>query len=111
MARATLDAERRVVSAWIGEADLVSSGIDWGDTENLIDLLRLAVEADTAVLAKAHDDGRVKVSLRSRGDTDVGALAASFGGGGHRLAAGFTVDDGDVDAVLQSVLDSVESHR
>ena len=111
MGRATLDAERRVVCAWIGEADLVSSGIDWGDTENLIDLLRLAVEADTAALAKVHDDGRVKVSLRSRGDTDVGALAASFGGGGHRLAAGFTVDDGDVDAVLQSVLDSVESHR
>jgi bifunctional oligoribonuclease and PAP phosphatase NrnA len=111
MGRATLDTERRVVCAWIGESDLVSSGIDWGDTENLIDLLRLAVEADTAALAKVHDDGRVKVSLRSRGDTDVGSLAASFGGGGHRLAAGFTIDDGDVEAVLQSVLDSVESHR
>jgi phosphoesterase RecJ-like protein len=111
MGRATLDAERGVVYTWIGEEDLQKSGIDWGDTENLIDLLRLAVEADTAVLAKLHDDGRVKVSMRSRGDTDVGALAASFDGGGHRLAAGFTIDDGDVEAVLQSILDSVETHR
>lgn len=111
MGRATLDEERGVVYTWIAEDDLVESGIDWGDTENLIDLLRLAVEADTAVLAKCHDDGRVKVSLRSRGDTDVGALAASHDGGGHRLAAGFTVDNADVDAVLRSVLDSVESHR
>jgi bifunctional oligoribonuclease and PAP phosphatase NrnA len=111
MGRAMLDAEKGVVYTWIGEDDLQKSGIDWGDTENLIDLLRLAVEADTAVLAKLHEDGRVKVSMRSRGDTDVGALAASFDGGGHRLAAGFTVDDGDVETVLRSILDSVETHR
>jgi len=30
------------------------------------------------------------VSLRSRGDTDVSAVAGRFGGGGHRLAAGYT---------------------
>jgi bifunctional oligoribonuclease and PAP phosphatase NrnA len=30
------------------------------------------------------------VSLRSRGDTDVSAIAEAFGGGGHRLAAGYT---------------------
>lgn len=109
--RVALDVERRVVYTWIGNDDLVKAGIDWGTTENLIDLIRLAVEADTAVLAKVHDDGRVKVSLRSRGGTDVGALAASMGGGGHRLASGFTVDDGEVATVLQAVLDAVENHR
>jgi phosphoesterase RecJ-like protein len=34
--------------------------------------------------------GGFKVSLRSRGDTDVSAVAGRFGGGGHRLAAGYT---------------------
>jgi phosphoesterase RecJ-like protein len=76
----------------------------------MIDLLRLAVEADTAVLAKIHDDGRVKVSMRSRGETDVGGLAAAMGGGGHRLAAGFTVED-DVEAVLERILNAVGDHR
>lgn len=109
--RAELDADRKVITTWIGHEDLAGAGIDWGDTDNLIDLIRLAVEADTAVLAKLHEDGRVKVSLRSRRDTDVGALAASMGGGGHRLASGFTVDDGEVAAVLQAVLESVESYR
>lgn len=110
-ARVELDAGRKVVYTWIGHEDLAEAGIDWGDTENLIDLIRLAVEADTAVLAKVHDDGRVKVSLRSRGATDVGALAASNGGGGHRLASGFTVDDGEVAEVLRAVLETVENHR
>jgi phosphoesterase RecJ-like protein len=110
LARARLDPELRVVSTYLTGDDIDGAGITWDDTENLIDLLRLAVEADTAVLAKAYPDRRVKVSLRSRGDTDVGALAAGLGGGGHRLAAGFTAE-GDVDDVIGDVLESLEEHR
>lgn len=110
MDRAVLERELRVVYTWISDQDLRSLGLAWGETENMIDLLRLAVEADTAVLAKVHDDGRVKVSMRSRGETDVGGLAAAMGGGGHRLAAGFTVED-DVEAVIERVLNAVGDHR
>jgi bifunctional oligoribonuclease and PAP phosphatase NrnA len=110
MSRAQLDEDKRVVYTHITDADLDGAGIDWGDTENLIDLLRLAVESDTAVLAKGHEDGRVKVSLRSRGDTDVGGLAATMGGGGHRLAAGFTSQE-DIESVIDKVLAMVEEYR
>lgn len=110
MGRAELDESSRTVSTYITETDLASIGIDWGDTENLIDVLRLAVEADTAVLIKGHDDGSVKVSLRSRGDTDVGGLAAAMGGGGHRLASGFS-SKGEVEEVRKKVLSVVEDYR
>lgn len=110
MGRAELDESLRAISTYITEADLGSLGIDWGDTENLIDVLRLAVEADTAVLIKGHEDGSVKVSLRSRGDTDVGSLAAAMGGGGHRLAAGFSTE-GDVEMVRKKVLSAIEDYR
>ena len=36
-------------------------------------------------------DGTVKVSLRGKGDVDVQAVAARFGGGGHKNAAGCTI--------------------
>lgn len=110
LGRAELDAQLRAVSTTITQADLDANEISWGDTENLIDLLRLAVEADTAVLVKGHADGKVKVSMRSRGETDVGGLAAGMGGGGHRLAAGFTVD-GDVDEVRRQVLAAIGDYR
>lgn len=110
LTRAELDADLRVVSTIVTDEDLDEVGVTWSDTENLIDLLRMAVEADTAVLVKRHADGGVKVSMRSRGDTDVGGLAASFGGGGHRLAAGFTVD-GDETEVLSRVLASLGDFR
>lgn len=110
LGRAELDHELGVVSTIITQEDLDAVGLSWGDTDNLIDLLRLPVEADTAVLVKRHDDGKVKVSLRSRGATDVGSLAASMGGGGHRLAAGFTFE-GQPEDVRRKVLASVEAYR
>ncbi|HWB88742.1 MAG TPA: bifunctional oligoribonuclease/PAP phosphatase NrnA [Acidimicrobiia bacterium] len=110
LGRAELDLERGVVSTVVTFEDLAESEIGWDETENLIDLLRLTLEADTAVLVKAHDDGRVKVSLRSRGDTNVGGLAHSMGGGGHRLAAGFTTE-GDPEEVREKVVAAVGEYR
>lgn len=37
-------------------------------------------------------DGKFVYSLRSRGDFDVSEIARQYGGGGHRNAAGFTVE-------------------
>lgn len=108
--RAELDPALGVVSSVVTEEDLRTAGIDWGDMENLIDTIRLAEEADVAVLVKVHDDGRVKVSLRSRGGTDVGGLAAELGGGGHRLASGLTYQ-GSAEEALAEVLQRVGGYR
>ena len=90
LSRAELDLELGLVSTVLTQDDLNEAAIDWSDTDNLLGTLRLAEEADTAVVVKVHGDGVIKVSLRSRGATDVGSLAAALGGGGHRLASGFT---------------------
>lgn len=110
LGRAQLDPDKGVVSTYITQEDLTQAGIDWGEIDNLIDTVRLAREADVAVLAKVHSDGRVKVSMRSRGDTDVGSLAAAMGGGGHRLAAGFTVEK-KADEVIADVVGAVGDYR
>lgn len=44
-----------------------------------------------AILFREMADGRIKVSLRSKGDLDVQKMAAEFGGGGHRNASGIVV--------------------
>jgi phosphoesterase RecJ-like protein len=110
LTRAQLDPEARMVSTIITERDLDEAGVGWGDIDNLINTLRLAEEADVAVLAKVHANGQVKLSLRSRGDTDVGALAAGLGGGGHRLAAGVTFA-GAPDAAIAEVKSRLGDHR
>ena len=55
---------------------------------------RLAETAPFAVGWAQHRSGRYVYSLRSRGPdgADVAAIAKRYGGGGHRQAAGFSLD-------------------
>ncbi|GAA1072773.1 DHH family phosphoesterase [Tsukamurella spumae] len=64
--------------------------LGWDAAESLIDLLRTADDCEVAALFKEADNGEWSASLRARTDVDVSALARAFGGGGHRLAAGYS---------------------
>jgi len=75
-------------------ADLAAHGVDMDQTEGLIDLVRTDASSDVAAVLKEQPDGTHKVSLRSKGGTDVGAIATRCGGGGHQFAAGYTSDLG-----------------
>jgi phosphoesterase RecJ-like protein len=89
LARAELDRDLRFVATWVTNFDLDGFDVDIEETEGLIDLVRRTAEAEVACVCKETRDG-VRVSLRSVSDVDVSAIAARFGGGGHRFAAGFT---------------------
>jgi len=52
----------------------------------------LAIDgARASALFRETPDGGTKVSLRSKGDVNVNAVAAKFGGGGHRNASGISM--------------------
>jgi phosphoesterase RecJ-like protein len=61
------------------------------DTDLVLDPLRSLEGVEVVALLKERFDGTVKLSLRARRDVDVQRVAASFGGGGHKKAAGATV--------------------
>jgi bifunctional oligoribonuclease and PAP phosphatase NrnA len=93
---------RGLVSAYATAAQLRHHGQSAQVLESFMDVIRTAAEADVACLLKPVADGEWSVSLRSRGGTDVSIVAVALGGGGHRLAAGFT-RRGDVHDVLAAV--------
>jgi bifunctional oligoribonuclease and PAP phosphatase NrnA len=82
--------EAGLVWTYVLRKDLEEAGVTIQETDDLIDVIRTAREADVAAVLKEQVGGGFKVSMRSRGDTDVAAVAQRFGGGGHRLAAGYT---------------------
>lgn len=92
LVRAEFASDLSLVSSYVTNMDLVSHGVDRSDTEDYVENLRMAVEAEVACLYKEQPDGHVKVSLRGRGRIDLGAVAVSHGGGGHHDAAGFTAE-------------------
>ena len=73
----------------------------------LIDPVRSVAEADVAVLVKQAAENEWGVSLRSKGAVDVSRVAVALGGGGHRLAAGFTGHGtpGEVVAQVRALLE------
>ena len=55
------------------------------------------------MLRDQSNDGKIRVSFRSKGRVDVNKIARSFGGGGHRAASGCTID-GTLAQVRRKVL-------
>jgi phosphoesterase RecJ-like protein len=58
------------------------------ETEGLIEYLQAVRTVEVAFVLEVMPDGLTRASLRSRGTVDVQKICTTFGGGGHRLAAG-----------------------
>jgi phosphoesterase RecJ-like protein len=74
------------------EAALTASGAAMEETDGLINLPLSVQAVQAAVFFKEAGTGHWRVSLRSKGDIDVGRVARGFGGGGHKNASGCTLE-------------------
>jgi bifunctional oligoribonuclease and PAP phosphatase NrnA len=82
------------------------AGVRTEEVESVVDIVRTTAEAEVAAVLKQAAPGVWTGSLRSAGAVDVREAAARFGGGGHRLAAGFTAN-GDLDEVLDRLREAL----
>jgi phosphoesterase RecJ-like protein len=85
-----------------------AEGMRTEEVESVIDLLRTTAEAEVAAVLKEVAPRLWSGSLRAKRRLDVGAAAVALAGGGHRLAAGFTVagTEEQVLAALRAALDT-----
>lgn len=83
--------------------DTKKYGAEGRDSDALYTLL-LAVEGVEAVLfVRQETDNSCTAGFRSRDSVDVSAIAAKFGGGGHKNAAGLSIE-GKLDTVIPQIL-------
>ncbi len=99
--RATLEPQASLLWTALTQEDLERYGVAWQETEGLIEVLRSVETARVAMIAKRQSDGVWKVSLRSRGDVDVGRVARDLGGGGPAVLAGLVADAEIADVVAR----------
>jgi bifunctional oligoribonuclease and PAP phosphatase NrnA len=78
----------RLVWGEISQAGLRDSGATTDQADSAIDQLNTVRGQELAILFKEVGPQLTKVSIRSRDQVDAAELAAKFGGGGHRRAAG-----------------------
>ncbi|HEX5114572.1 MAG TPA: bifunctional oligoribonuclease/PAP phosphatase NrnA [Pseudonocardiaceae bacterium] len=76
-----------------------AAGLRYEDIDSVINIIRGTREAEVAAVLKQLGTDRWSGSLRAIARVDVSAAARAMGGGGHRLAAGFSVS-GSAEDVL-----------
>jgi phosphoesterase RecJ-like protein len=92
MERLRANEDLGVISTALMDEDMSVSGVEHEHVEGISNFLDGVLDAKATLFLKELPDGRVKGGFRTVDDLDVSIPARLVGGGGHRKAAGFTVD-------------------
>jgi phosphoesterase RecJ-like protein len=85
--------------------DVMRYGGESRDSDTIYQLLMSVEGVEAAVLIRQEKPENCTVGLRSKDRIDVASIAASFGGGGHKNAAGASID-GTIAGIEQKLLDA-----
>jgi len=108
LSRLTVEPTLNIIYTYVTQHDLAEYKVSDSDVEGVANLLNSLSEGIAALVLKEQADNKIKGSFRTtRDDIDVSAWAKALGGGGHKKAAGFTVD-GTVAAALEKVFAAVK---
>jgi phosphoesterase RecJ-like protein len=79
------------------------------DCEGLVNYALSIQDVEVAVFFRELPDGRFRVSLRSKGQLDVAAVAEQFGGGGHACASGCSID-GPLSVAVTQIMEKLRKN-
>lgn len=103
----SLHYEAKVASLMVSQDDILASGAKVADMEGIVDYARAlsTVEVAVFVMDLGHE---LRVSLRSK-TADVSKVAMEYGGGGHKVATGFTLKQCGLQETMDKILKSINN--
>ena len=87
----TLTLDGKCIVSAISKETMNFHGVIPKDLEGIVSQLRVTQGVEVAIFLYEIGQDEYKISLRASGDVDVSKVAEYFGGGGHKKAAGFTL--------------------
>ena len=109
LGRIQFAANGTVAYADIHAKDLAETGALGEDTDGLINYLRNIERVRVAMIFREAKDGKTKVSFRTQAELNAAEICRAFGGGGHAVAAGATIDAPIAEA-REKVLTHLRNH-
>lgn len=98
--------DKKIVWTDVRRSDLEAANADDDHLDGIIDTIRKINTAEIAIIFKETRDGHIKVSFRGK-HHDISKIAKSFGGGGHKLAAGCTIENVTIEEAQKIILPKV----
>lgn len=97
----------KVIVSYLTREDMEKFHCTTKDLEGIVNQLHVTKGTEVALFLYECEDDSFKASLRVTGDVNVAEIAQVFGGGGHIKAAGCNVF-GDIDEVINRILDEIK---
>jgi len=101
-----LHSNAKVASMYVTRDEIKATGARIPDMEGIVEYARSLATVEIGIFAMALKDG-IRVSLRSK-KVDVSRVAKMFGGGGHKVAAGFTLKQCGIDESIDTILVTIK---
>lgn len=96
----------KIATLMLSKEEIAETGATVPDMEGIVDYARSLVTVEIAVFAMEIEEG-IRISLRSK-TANVSALAMAFGGGGHKVAAGFTLNQSGLQQSMDTILSKIK---
>ncbi|HVU48688.1 MAG TPA: bifunctional oligoribonuclease/PAP phosphatase NrnA [Terracidiphilus sp.] len=95
--------EGRLAWLWVTQQDMARTNAAEEDCEGIVNVALGIAGVEAAVFLRELPEGQIRLSLRSKGEVSVAAIAEKLGGGGHENAAGCTLD-GPLERAQEQIL-------
>ena len=106
LASLVLKNEAQVAILQVNKENIAATGATIPDMEGIVDYARSLATVEIALFAMELEDG-VRISMRSK-KVDVSKVALALGGGGHKVAAGFTFIKGGLQESIDTILEKIK---
>lgn len=105
----TLHLDDKVAVQVMPRDTLIASGADYEESQEIINIPLQCAGVRASVFFKEKENGNRRCSLRSKGVVNCVEIARSFGGGGHKTAAGFRFEETFAD-MQEKVLEAIRTY-
>jgi phosphoesterase RecJ-like protein len=103
-----IDQSGRIAIVYVDHEMARIAGGTYEDTEGLVNLPLTVKEIEAVVFFKQEKGDQYRVSLRSKGEVDINAIAKEYGGGGHKNASGCTIS-GPIEELQKTIVEKIEN--
>jgi phosphoesterase RecJ-like protein len=107
-ALSNLHREGALAWIWATQEQMQRVGAREEDCEGLVNYALSMGDVQVAIFFRELADGRYRVSLRSKGEVNVAAVAEHFGGGGHKCASGCGIE-GPLAVAVSRIVDRLRA--
>lgn len=105
----SLSNEGKVATVYLDNQWLKETGADVSECDDIVNMvLNIGIVQMVAYFRIIKN--KTRVSLRSKGEIDVSKIASNFNGGGHKNAAGLSLDTIDINKGKKELLDAIGSY-